>query len=461
MEITDVKVIPVDDEKLKAFVSIVFDHCFVVTDIKIINGPKGLFVSMPSKKRKDGTFKDIAHPLNNQMRQYLEEKVLGVYKQQVSSGAPAPPPAPDRRRPPPRAARPPQRRAPRGSSPRRVGAWPSGKARGFGPRIEGSNPSAPATPRRLEHPVMRRELRIFTGSAHPALGEAIARYLGVPLGRAHLARFSDGEVWFQIQDNVRGADVFVVQPTCAPVNENLMELLVMLDAFKRSSASRLTAVLPYYGYARQDRKDKPRVPISAKLVADLLSTAGTDRVLTMDLHAAQIQGFFDIPVDHLFAAPVIIEHVQKLALPDLTVVSPDAGGVERARAYAKRLDASLAIVDKRRDQPNVAEVHNVIGDVEGRTALIVDDIVDTAGTLTKVAEAIKAAGAREVLASLLPRRALRARHRADREEPALQADRHRLHAPRAGEARERQDRGALHRRAARARRSRTSTRRPR
>jgi len=245
---------------------------------------------------------------------------------------------------------------------------------------------------------MRRELRIFTGSAHPALGEAIARHLGVPIGRAHLARFSDGEVWFQIHDNVRGADVFVVQPTCAPVNENLMELLLMLDAFKRSSASRLTTVLPYYGYGRQDRKDKPRVPISAKLVADLLSTAGTDRVLTVDLHAAQIQGFFDIPVDHLFAAPVVIEHVQKMALEDIVVVSPDAGGVERARAYAKRLDASLAIVDKRRDQPNVAEVHNVIGDVEGRTALIVDDIVDTAGTLTKVAEAIKAAGAREVLA---------------------------------------------------------------
>jgi len=246
---------------------------------------------------------------------------------------------------------------------------------------------------------MRRELKIFTGSANPALGEGIARYLGVPLGRAHLARFSDGEVWFQIHDNVRGADVFVVQPTSPPVNENLMELLLMLDAFKRSSASRLTAVLPYYGYGRQDRKDKPRVPISAKLVADLLSTAGTDRVLTVDLHAAQIQGFFDIPVDHLFAAPVIIEHVSKLDLSRLTVVSPDAGGVERARAYAKRLDASLVIVDKRRDQPNVAEVHHVIGDVEGRTAVIVDDIVDTAGTLTKVAEAIKAAGAREVIAS--------------------------------------------------------------
>jgi ribose-phosphate pyrophosphokinase len=246
---------------------------------------------------------------------------------------------------------------------------------------------------------MTRDLKIFTGNAHPDLGEQIARSLKVPLGRAHLARFSDGEVWFQIQDNVRGADVFVVQPTAPPVNENLMELLVMLDAFKRSSASRITAVIPYYGYARQDRKDKPRVPISAKLVADLLSTAGTDRILTMDLHASQIQGYFDVPVDHLFAAPVIIEYVLKLDLPDLTVVSPDAGGVERARAYAKRLGASLAIVDKRRDVPNVAEVHNVIGEVEGRTALIVDDIVDTAGTLAKVAEAIKQAGAREILAS--------------------------------------------------------------
>src|SRR5512145_3276237 len=246
---------------------------------------------------------------------------------------------------------------------------------------------------------MGRELRIFTGNAHAALGEAIARFLGLPLGRAHLSRFSDGEVWFQIQDNVRGADIFVVQPTCPPVNENLMELLVMIDAFKRSSATRITAVLPYYGYARQDRKDKPRVPISAKLVADLLSTAGTSRVLTMDLHASQIQGFFDVPVDHLFAAPVIMDHVAKLKLPRLTVVSPDAGGVERARAYAKRLEAALAIVDKRRESPNVAEVHNVVGDVEGRTALIVDDMTDTGGTLAKVAFALKEAGAREILAS--------------------------------------------------------------
>src|SRR5262245_5041996 len=246
---------------------------------------------------------------------------------------------------------------------------------------------------------MTRELRIFTGNAHPALGEAIARYLGMPPGRAYLARFSDGEVWFQIQDNVRGVDVFVVQPTAPPVNENLMELLVMLDAFKRSSASRITAVVPYYGYARQDRKDKPRVPISAKLVADLLSTAGCDRILTMDLHASQIQGFFDVPVDHLFAAPVIIDYVSKLNLPDLTIVSPDPGGVERARAYAKRLDAALAIVDKRRPTANVAEVHHIIGEVAGRTTLVVDDMVDTAGTLTKVAEALQEAGAREVLAT--------------------------------------------------------------
>jgi ribose-phosphate pyrophosphokinase len=246
---------------------------------------------------------------------------------------------------------------------------------------------------------MTRELRIFTGNAHPALAESIARYLGIPLGRAYLARFSDGEVWFQIQDNVRGVDVFLVQPTAPPVNENLMELLVMLDAFKRSSASRITAVVPYYGYARQDRKDKPRVPISAKLVADLLSTAGCDRILTMDLHAAQIQGFFDVPVDHLFAAPVIIEYVAKLELSDIVIVSPDPGGVERARAYAKRLDATLAIADKRRPTANVAEVHHIIGDVAGKTALIVDDMVDTAGTLTKVAEAVQEAGARELLAS--------------------------------------------------------------
>src|SRR5687767_15944877 len=245
---------------------------------------------------------------------------------------------------------------------------------------------------------MGRELRVFSGTAHPALGEAIAHCLGVPLGRAHLARFADGEVWFQIQDNVRGADVFLVQPTAPPVNENLMELLVMLDAFKRSSASRITAVLPYYGYARQDRKDKPRVPISAKLVANVLSAAGTNRVLTMDLHKAQIQGFFDIPVDHLFAAPVIIDYLSRQDFPLLTMVAPDAGCAERARAYAKRLGAELAIIDKRRSEDGSAEVMNVIGDVEGRTCILQDDIIDTAGTIQKAATALKAAGAGKVLA---------------------------------------------------------------
>src|SRR6476660_2920856 len=197
------------------------------------------------------------------------------------------------------------------------------------------------------------DLKVFSGSAHPQLAREIAEFLGIPLGQARLRRFPDSEVSFQIDENIRGTDVFIVQPTSNPVDQHLMELMIMIDAFKRSSASRITAVMPYYGYARQDRKDKPRVPISAKLVADLLSIAGTDRILTMDLHATQIQGFFDIPVDHLFAAPVIMEYVSKLKLPKLTVVSPDAGGVERARAYAKRLEASLAIVDKRRESPNV------------------------------------------------------------------------------------------------------------
>jgi ribose-phosphate pyrophosphokinase len=242
-------------------------------------------------------------------------------------------------------------------------------------------------------------MKIFTGSANRSLGESVSRYLKVPLGKTHLSRFLDGEVWFQIEENVRGKDVFVLQSTSTPVNEHLMELLIMIDAFKRASAARITAVIPYYGYARQDRKDRPRVPISAKLVANLISVAGCNRVLTMDLHAAQIQGFFDVPVDHLFAAPVIIDHVAQMGLVDLCVVSPDAGGVERARAYAKRLGATLAIVDKRRETANVAEVHNVIGDVSGKTVLIVDDLVDTAGTLCKVAEALSAAGAGKILAS--------------------------------------------------------------
>jgi ribose-phosphate pyrophosphokinase len=246
---------------------------------------------------------------------------------------------------------------------------------------------------------MAGELKIFGGRAHPALVTEICEYLNLEAGKVSAYNFSDGETFCQIDENVRGSDVFIVQPTCEPVNENLMELLIMLDSFKRSSASRVTAVLPYYGYARQDKKDKPRVPITAKLVADLISRAGADRVLTMDLHADQIQGFFDVPVDHLFAAPVLLEAVRDLQIPDLVVVSPDAGGVERARAIAKRLDAGLAIIDKRRTAPNTAEVMHLIGDVEGCNALVVDDIIDTAGTLTKSVEALKSKGAQRVLAA--------------------------------------------------------------
>jgi ribose-phosphate pyrophosphokinase len=242
------------------------------------------------------------------------------------------------------------------------------------------------------------QLKLFSGSAHPALAHEIADFLGVPMGHARLQRFPDTEVSFQIDENIRGTDVFVVQPTCADVDRSIMELCVMIDAFRRSSASRITAVIPYYGYARQDRKDKPRVPISAKLVANLLSAAGTNRVLTMDLHKAQIQGFFDIPVDHLFAAPVIIDYCSRLAFPNLTIVSPDAGGAERARAYAKRLDADLAIIDKRRSDDGTAEVMNVVGDVSGQTCIIQDDIIDTAGTIVRAAVALKENGAQRVLA---------------------------------------------------------------
>jgi ribose-phosphate pyrophosphokinase len=243
------------------------------------------------------------------------------------------------------------------------------------------------------------EMKVFAGSAHPQLAREIAEYLGISLGQARLRRFPDTEVSFQIDENIRGTDVFVVQPTCAPVDEHLMELMIMTDAFRRSSAARITAVIPYYGYARQDRKDKPRVPISAKLVANLLGAAGINRVLTMDLHKAQIQGFFDIPVDHLFAAPVIIEYLARRQYPDMTIVAPDAGGAERARAYAKRLDAELAVIDKRRSPDDgTAEVMNVIGDVGGRTCIIQDDIIDTAGTIKKAADALKQAGAARVLA---------------------------------------------------------------
>jgi ribose-phosphate pyrophosphokinase len=241
-------------------------------------------------------------------------------------------------------------------------------------------------------------LKIFTGNANPELAQEIGRYLQMGISHAQIRQFSDGEIHLQIQDNVRGADVFMVQPTCNPADRNLMELLLMTDALKRASADRITAVLPYYGYARQDRKDKPRVPISAKLVASLLETAGANRVLTLDLHAAQIQGFFDIPVDHLFASPVMIDHYRAQKIPDVTVVSPDAGGVERARAFAKRLNSPLAILDKRREEANVAEVMNVVGEVKGRNCVLVDDLIDTAGTLVKGAEALLEKGAASVYA---------------------------------------------------------------
>jgi ribose-phosphate pyrophosphokinase len=251
------------------------------------------------------------------------------------------------------------------------------------------------------------DLKVFSGSAHPQLTRDICEFLGVPVGQARLRRFPDSEVSFQIDENIRGTDVFIVQPTCQTatesmpwrsVDDHVMELLIMVDAFRRSSASRITAVLPYYGYARQDRKDKPRVPISAKLVANVLSAAGTNRVLTMDLHKAQIQGFFDIPVDHLFAAPVIIDYLSRQDFARLTIVAPDAGGAERARAYAKRLDAELAVIDKRRSDDGTAEVMNVIGEVGGRTCVIADDIIDTAGTIQKGAQALIDAGAERVLA---------------------------------------------------------------
>jgi ribose-phosphate pyrophosphokinase len=241
-------------------------------------------------------------------------------------------------------------------------------------------------------------LKIFTGSANPALAEELCNCLGIPLGKASIRQFADGEIYLQIQENVRGTDVFVVQPTCTPVDRHLMELLLMIDALKRSSAERITAVLPYYGYARQDRKDKPRVPISAKLVASLIERAGANRILALDLHAAQIQGFFDVPVDHLFAAPVMIEYFKPQETPHLTVVSPDAGGVERARAFAKRLKAPLAIIDKRREEVNVAEVMHIIGRVKGRNCLIVDDLIDTGGTLVKATEALLEKGATSVSA---------------------------------------------------------------
>jgi ribose-phosphate pyrophosphokinase len=245
---------------------------------------------------------------------------------------------------------------------------------------------------------MYNHFKVFSGTANPPLTQEICDCLGSPLGSAMIRTFADGEIHLQIQENVRGADVFVVQPTCTPVDHNLMELLLMIDAFKRASAERITAVLPYYGYARQDRKDKPRMPISAKLVASLLERAGANRILALDLHAAQIQGFFDIPVDHLFSAPVMVEYFEAKRRRDLIIVSPDAGGVERARAFAKRLNVPLAIIDKRRTEVNVAEVMNIIGEVRGKYCLMVDDLVDTAGTLVKGVEALLAEGAAGVSA---------------------------------------------------------------
>ena len=245
---------------------------------------------------------------------------------------------------------------------------------------------------------MNSELKIFCGNGNPQLAESICKYLRLALSNVHLTRFADGEIYCHIDENVRGTDVFVIQPTCPPVNENLMELLICVDALKRSSAARITAVVPYYGYARQDRKDRPRVPISAKLVADLLQAAGVSRMLTMDLHAPAIQGFFDVPVDHLMAAPVLLDWIERQRFPNPIIVSPDAGGVERARFYAKRLRTGLAIIDKRRVEANVAKTMNVIGDVEDQTCVIVDDLVDTAGTLAGSVRALKDKGARAVVA---------------------------------------------------------------
>lgn len=245
---------------------------------------------------------------------------------------------------------------------------------------------------------MYNHIKLLTGNSNPPLAQAMAEYLDVALTKTVCKRFSDGEIMVEIGENVRGSDAFVIQSTCSPVNDNLMELLLIVDALKRASARRITAVVPYYGYARQDRKVAPRVPISAKLTANLITTAGTKRLLSMDLHAGQIQGFFDIPVDHLYAAPILLDYISHNISGDLVVVSPDAGGTERARAFAKRLKAGLAIIDKRRERANVAKAMNIIGNVEGKATIILDDMVDTAGTLTQAAGALKAAGATNVYA---------------------------------------------------------------
>jgi len=244
------------------------------------------------------------------------------------------------------------------------------------------------------------ELKVFTGNAHPALAQGICEYLGIPLGKAEVSEFPNENIFVKLLESVRERDVFVVQPICSPVNKSMMELLIMLDAIKRASAGRITAVVPYYGYGRTDKKDQPRVPITARLVADLLTVAGANRLLTVDLHAGQIQGFFNIPVDNLYATPVLLQAIKERYVDDLTIISPDAGGVERARAYAKRLNARLAIIDKRREQANVAQVMHIIGDVRDRNCVIVDDIVDTAGTLTEAARALDREGARAVYAAI-------------------------------------------------------------
>ena len=302
-----------------------------------------------------------------------------------------------------------EEKQPRGEpneQPEGAGKEPASKGPKQGPPNQGPPPDAakgkdgkPAPERkRTRNLTEDRRFKLFCGTANRPLAEEIARHIGVQVVEAKLQRFADGEVYFQLLENVRGVDVFVVQPTCYPVDQHLVELLVMIDALKRASAARITVVVPYYGYARQDRKDRPRVAISAKLIADLLTTAGANRALFVDLHAAQIQGFFNIPVDHIFASPVLVGHFRELKLPNLTVVSPDAGGVERARFFAQKIGAPLAIVDKRRTDINVAEVMHVVGDVAGKTCLIIDDIIDTAGTLVKTVDALYAAGALTVYA---------------------------------------------------------------
>ncbi len=266
------------------------------------------------------------------------------------------------------------------------------------PATEKKDSQQPKTERKPQRARQDDKFKIFSGTANHPLAEEICAFLGMPLGQSNITRFSDGECYVQIQENVRGSDVFVVQPTSDPVDKHIIELLLMIDALKRASARRITPVIPYFGYSRQDRKDRPRAPISSKLIADLLTTAGAHRALIVDLHAPQIQGFFNIPVDHLFASPVLVDHFRNLNLPDLTVVSPDAGGVERARFFAKKMDSALAIVDKRRVEMDVTEVMHVIGDVKGRSCLIIDDIIDTAGTLVKTAKALVDAGAAQVYA---------------------------------------------------------------